>query len=393
MSIVIFGDLFTFPEGSAATNRVYTYAKGFLENVINVYVICFDNNYLDEKRGSFLGIKYYYPFSPRKKSKHFVARNWQKLVKYPATYSLIRKINKADKITAINSWSNSLVTHLFGRLLSAVARAKFIVECSEHPLRYYQSSLLKKKLGEISFSIESSISDGVFCISQYLMDFYKNRGVNGKKLLLVPSTVDPARFAKPAKKPVDFNYIGYFGGLTFKRDNVDLLIRAFADFSKQHPDIHLILGGYCKADVRRDILNLVAELNLQSRVTVLDYLKREEVVQYVCHAEILVMVRSNDLQSQASFPSKLTEFLATSRPVISVNVGEIPMYLKNGEHVFLVEPGNCKALAQTLDYVYRNPEVSQKVGQNGHSLTQTIFNYKYQATRMIGFISSLEDAR
>jgi hypothetical protein len=39
MSVVIFGDVFTFPEGNAATNRVYTYAKGFIENGIDVHVI------------------------------------------------------------------------------------------------------------------------------------------------------------------------------------------------------------------------------------------------------------------------------------------------------------------------------------------------------------------
>jgi hypothetical protein len=42
MSIVIYGDVFTFPECSAATNRVYTYAKGFIENGISVHVICFE---------------------------------------------------------------------------------------------------------------------------------------------------------------------------------------------------------------------------------------------------------------------------------------------------------------------------------------------------------------
>jgi hypothetical protein len=35
MSIVIYGDLFTFFEGSADTNRAYTDAKGFNKNGIS----------------------------------------------------------------------------------------------------------------------------------------------------------------------------------------------------------------------------------------------------------------------------------------------------------------------------------------------------------------------
>jgi hypothetical protein len=38
MAIVIFGDNFSFPEGNAATNRIYTYAKGFTENNVNTFV-------------------------------------------------------------------------------------------------------------------------------------------------------------------------------------------------------------------------------------------------------------------------------------------------------------------------------------------------------------------
>jgi hypothetical protein len=34
MAIVIFGDNFSFPEGDASTNRVYTYARGISENGI-----------------------------------------------------------------------------------------------------------------------------------------------------------------------------------------------------------------------------------------------------------------------------------------------------------------------------------------------------------------------
>ena len=46
MSVVIIGDMFSFPEGDAATNRVLTFAKGFLENGQKVHVICFGNEYI-----------------------------------------------------------------------------------------------------------------------------------------------------------------------------------------------------------------------------------------------------------------------------------------------------------------------------------------------------------
>jgi glycosyltransferase involved in cell wall biosynthesis len=389
MSIVIFGDLFSFPDGSAATNRVYTYAKGFIENGIPVHVICFLDDYHQEHEGVINGIHYYHPFAQKKRNKSFIIRNSKKLLKFPNTISIIRKINKEGKIIAINSWSNLLSTQLFAKTLCRLTNSKLIVECSEHPLRFYQSGKLRKKQGELNFAIESSISDGVFCISHFLVDFYKSKGVDSSKLFLVPSTVDPNRFIDIKAKPVNYNYIGYFGSLTFDRDNVDLLINAFAEFSKQNMNIKLVLGGFCSDSQRKQIVNLIAELGIQERVVLLEYLTREQVTQYIIHASILVMVRSKDLQSQASYPSKLSEFLASSKPVISVNVGEIPMYLKDGEHAFLVEPGNTKALAEKLIYVWSNYELALQVGQKGRQLTETVFNYSYQAKRMIEFITSL----
>jgi glycosyltransferase involved in cell wall biosynthesis len=393
MSIVIFGDIFSFPEGNAATNRVYTYARGFKDNNINVHVICFANEYRNEQEGLVNGISFYYPFKQGERNKYFVVRRWQKLLKYYRTLLLIAKINKQDKILAINVWTNLHLTHMFAWFLARIFNTKLITECSEHPLRHYQKDLWSRKQGIIKFYIESRLCDGVLCISNYLINFYKKSGIDERKLFLVPSTVDPARFLKTGSPPLNYRYIGYFGSLTFKRDNVDLLIKAFARIANLYPEFHLVLGGICTEHEKKDINELISQLNIKLKVEFLDYLSRQEIARYINHADVLVMVRSEDLQSQASYPSKLTEFLATSKPVVTVNVGEISDYLTDGLNAFLVEPGNSELLAEKLDYVIRNYALARQVGQNGKELTDTIFNYNFQAKRMIGFIDSLNNVK
>lgn len=389
MAIVIFGDLFNFPEGSAATNRVYTYAKGFKENDINVHVICFLSEYRSDNTGTFDGIHYYYPFGQKERSKSFVARRWKNFLKYFKTYSLIRQINKTDRIVAINSWTNLFWTHSFAWFLSKILNTKLIVECSEHPLRFYQQGVFIKKTGLLKLYLESRLCDGIFCISKFLLDFYNEKGIDSKKLLLVPSTVDPGRFEKPGERPLHYHYIGYFGSLTFKRDNVDSLIKAFAKFSPKNPKMHLVLGGFCDEHEKKNIRDLICQLGIQSKVELIDYLKRNEIVKYISHADVLVMVRGKDLESQASYPSKLTEFLATSRPVVTVDIGEVSMYLTDGVNAFIVEQGNVDALAEKLDFVVNNYQLAEKVGQNGKELTEGVFNYNYQAKKMISFIDSI----
>jgi glycosyltransferase involved in cell wall biosynthesis len=389
MSFIIFGDLFTFPDGQAATNRVYTYAKGFTENGIKVHVVVFSSTYNEVHNGRADGVSYYHPFEQKKRSTSFLIRSCQKIKKHIRTYRLLKKINREDKIIAINSWTNLLSTHLMAWLLSKLLRTKLITECSEHPLKDYQGGTITGIKGTVKFYIESRLCDGILCISRFLVDFHKKNGVNQRKLFLIPSTVDPSRFLRTGEKPIQEPYVGYFGSLTFTRDSVDVLVKSFAQISKHHPKVRLVLGGFCTDEVRKQLFDLIETLNITEKVKLVEYLTRQEILRYIIHADVLVMSRSRDLESDASYPSKLTEFLATGKPVLSVNVGEIADFLIDNENAFLVEPGNPEAMADKLNHIFNNYEFALQAGQKGKELTATVFNYNYQSKRMIDFIGLL----
>jgi glycosyltransferase involved in cell wall biosynthesis len=390
MSIIIFGDSFSFPEGNAATNRVHTYAKGFLENDIKVHVICFSNDYNKELDGVINDISYYHPFGQTKRKRHLLIRRWYKFIKYINCYNLCKEINEKDKILAINLWTNTLLTNLYAWILARLNRTKLIIERSEHPLRHHQNGAWNKMFGNMKLYFESHFCDGILCISNYLINFYKKAGIDPMKLLLVPSTVDPSRFLKIERNSLQDKYIGYFGSLTFKRDSVDQLIQAFEKIIALHPEYHLVLGGFCTEKEKKNIEELIVQLNIANKVNLLDYISRQEILTYISNADLLVMVRSNDLDSQASYPSKLTEYLATSKPVLTNNVGEISAYLTDGINAFLVEPGSSDLLAAKMDYILSNYEFAQSVGKNGEELTHTIFNYNFNAKKIIDFIMELK---
>lgn len=389
MAFVIFGDNFSFPEGDASTNRVYTYAKGLIENGISVYVICFENEYVNDLQGITEGIKYYHPLGQTERSRHFIMRRWKKFIKYFKTIALIRSINKTEKIDAVMAYTQRLTTHIFAWYLTRISRSNLVQECSEHPLIHYQEGPFKKRQGLLKTNIESRLSDGIFCISRFLIDFFKDQGVPQNKLFLIPSTVDPARFSGDEDNPFPFPYIGYFGGLTFYRDNVDILIKAFASLSERHAKLNLILGGFCSDKEMKQIHDLIRDLDLTAKVTVLNYLPRNEIIRYITHSQILVMVRAKGIETQASFPSKLTEYLATSKPVITVNVGEIPDYLTDGVDSFLIEPGEFSELTEKMEYVLNNYDSALEIARRGKQLTATTFNYNFQAKRIIQFLGSL----
>ena len=188
-------------------------------------------NILHVGEGVFNGIYYYHPFGQTTRNKHFIVRRLQKFVKYFKTIALVKKLNDDDKIIAINILTNLILTHSYTWFLSKIFRTKLIIECSEHPLRHYQHGPIQKLAGKVKFYIESRLCDGIYCISRFLIDYHKEHGISEKRLLLVPSTVDYTRFVRKGDSPFPFKYVGYFGALTFWRDNVDLLVKAFAAIS------------------------------------------------------------------------------------------------------------------------------------------------------------------
>ena len=386
-AIIIFGDTFTFPEGNAATNRVYTFAKGFHENGIEVFVIWFRNDYVETVEGAVNGIHYYHTFYQTKRSRSFIKRRLLKLNKYCRTFRIIQSINKNHKVLAINLWTNRLLVQEYVFLLSRVFRTIVIHEHSEHPLRAFQKNVVKRMWGEFKSFIGTGLCDGIFCISQYLIDFYKNRSVKEEKMLLVPSTVDTERFTGIGVSPLSYNYIAYCGSLTIGKDGVDILIDSFNRIASEITDIDLVLIGkgdseFEEAAIRRQTV----QLNLVNRVHFLGQLSRKDVPAYLVGAKVLVLARPTSIVADAGFPSKLTEYLSTGKPVLVTRVGDIPLYLKDEENAFLSEPDSAEAFAIKLRYILNNYEFALEVGGNGKTLTETVFNYNYQAKRMLEFM-------
>jgi glycosyltransferase involved in cell wall biosynthesis len=389
MTLVFLGDSFTFPEGDAATNRVHSYAKGLFENGLTIHVICFGSDYDAGGDGVINGIYFHHPFGRRKRSRYFIVRRWHKIRKYFNTFSIIKSIKKRDESIVFHCYTQLLQTQLFTYCLSKYFKSRVILERSEHPLRNYNDSRVSRKCGNLRVALEIRLCDSIFCISDYLINFYLSRGCKREKLFLVPSTVDTERFIGNFNTPFDFKYILYCGSLTTQKDGVDILIESFSKLPEKHSEVQLVLVGEADNEADEQLFrNLVSELKIEKKVYFTGKLPRNEIPAYLCNAELLALARPRSIVADAGFPSKLTEYLVTGKPVVVTSVGEIPVYLTDNQNAFLSEPGSADAFAGRMDFVLSNGLVGRQVGENGKALALTVFNYRYQAKRILDFINN-----
>ena len=386
-AFIIIGDSFTFPEGDAATNRVYTYAKGFADNGMRVHVICFRNDYHKEQNGEIDGIKFYHPFAQSARSPWFIKRRWHNLRKYYNTVRLLSEIRREHEIELIMAYTIRLYTQAFAFLLAKFSGAKHVLERSEHPFKSYKSKLASNFNGRIRVAFEIVFSNYIFCISDYLIDFYSKRGASEEMVFKVPSTVDAGRFNGVFQKQVPQKYICYSGSLTLMKDGVDILIRSYSRIVTEFPDILLMLVG--KADTTQDELffrKLVADLHIEDKVIFTGKVPRDAVPSYICNAEVLTLARPRSIVADAGFPSKVSEYLSTGIPVVATKVGEITRYLTDNLNAYLAEPDSVDDFAAKLKEVLGDYSHAREVGLKGREVALSEFNYLFQAKRILQFM-------
>ncbi len=94
---------------------------------------------------------------------------------------------------------------------------------------------------------------------------------------------------------------------------------------------------------------------------------------------------NQSLQADYGFSTKLGEYLATGRPVVSTKVGEIEKYLIDRKNAFLCEP-NIISVAEAICCIIEDYDSALKIGQEGKRCALEFFNNKTETAKIINEI-------
>ena len=364
--------------GEAWTNRILAYAKGFAEageEVVLYYIIT------DKKRTT---PRFNIPRvkvvnlweSDGPLARRFKAISFLKnLLRFP------RMVKKGDRIIVYGGYEYQL-----RMALKVKVKAKVFCEITEHP-QVFGSSKSAKRTNERKIKM-LKLLDGLFVISNTLKQYYISQGIPEESIHVINMFVDTNRFKGLMKKPTD-KYIGYCGAVSYDKDGVDCLIKAFAVFYKSHPDYKLkIFGRGLTDNVIPKLKQLATTLSVTDSVVFTGQVAPEQMPQLLFDAAILALARPDSIQAQNGFPTKLGEYLATGNPVVVTSVGEIPSFLTDGVNAFLAKPGDPEDFANRLCWVADNYERAKEIGQQGRILSNDAFNYSVQSKEALKYIDN-----
>jgi glycosyltransferase involved in cell wall biosynthesis len=239
------------------------------------------------------------------------------------------------------------------------------------------------QLEKVSMRICKSLASLVVVISSKL-----ERGSRGC-VLRIPALVDCARFEsghagwlpeRMGRK--EGSWIVYSGTLS-AHAGFRFLIEAMPFVLQRVPDANLVLAGYA-GELPESPQTIIQKQGLQHAVHYLGMLDSAEVVNLLAGADVLVMPKDSTSMNEFGFPSKLAEYLASGRPVVSTRVSDIPEYLSHGKNACLCPPGDAKALAQAIvDLLAAGLETRAAIGSAGMRLARTCFDVNVNCSRIL----------
>lgn len=397
-----------FMNPSAASNRLLGILNGLKSFNLEITVIILGGYFsnIEFKRyqtnGSVDGISYTY--LNKLKNISLFQRRISEYIVYPILgYILFHKIKKL--LSNLNEeyfiWLEyDMLSFQIAHLLPANNNLKFFIELNEFPdihkynqsTKYFWQRASANKTFNFFFKKIIPRLHGMALMTETLLRYYQPK-VNPKtKLLHLPMTVDLKRFdLAKTYEPIEglnCSYIAFVGSMNDAKDGVNLLIEAFGLISNDYPEYKLALFGFWAYDTSKHLYR-IQELGIQDKVIYSKPIDSEKVLNLIMNSDILVLPRPDSYQAKGGFPTKLGEYLASSKPVIVTKVGEIPNYLIDQKSAFFAEPGSVESLANALKFVLFDLDKSESVGLEGRKVAEMEFSSIIQSKKLESFLKEI----
>jgi len=167
---------------------------------------------------------------------------------------------------------------------------------------------------------------------------------------------------QPAKKELKKQFglssktILYTGRLAEEK-HIDVIIRAVAVVKRTMPDITMASTGHGNAE--SGLKKLVKTLDLEKNVFFFGYVEPKTFAQLYQASDIFTVMSTAETECIS-----MMQAMATGIPVIGANAGGLPEYI-TAQCGYVIEPGDCEALAQKIIYLFDHPREIETLGQGG----------------------------
>ena len=387
-----------FPFGMASSSRIRLLALSLVKqgSCVSVLVVrgtekAGRKSLNTEAQGVWHGINYEYmtgsPFIPRQS----LTRGLSKICGFIRTMLLLRKLKGEGKLDVVILYTRDLWT--IAKLSKFCHQLKIPValELCEWPIAQVKAHGGSKVKAEKFCREVFRYVDAVIPISSFIEDRVHEYGIREGRIipwLRIPVLVDVDEFQNSESKSPE-TLLMYCGSLGY-RNILKTVLDTCVLLKERHLSFRMtILGGQSSPDEFKWVKGYASEAGVLGRVDILEYVSDIELRKIYEEATAFLAPIPNDMQSLARFPTKIGEYFASGRPVITTKFGEAAYYLEDGVNAFVVEECDPVRIAEKVLYVSRNPAKASNVGIEGRNLAYSCFQYNLYGAPLLVFLQKI----
>lgn len=323
-------------------------------------------------RGHFEGIDYEYTSGRTARAGSFWARRLIDLWGHGVAAWRILTLDKSSAQPSLFIGYDLSGPRLLYYLVTATAKLRGIpvyIEVNERPW-----SMMEEKTWFSSLSPLLG-TDGAIVISDLLADWARKETAHrrrGYKILQIPILASGEEFKDITPGSVK-NYVVFSGAIAYA-STMRFIIEAMEKVWVVSPDCKLTLTGYRESHPEwKGLVEWTAARGVLQNVTLLGYLDRKDLLQLYSEAKALLIPLFDDVQSTARFPTKIGEYLYSSRPIVITPVADVGRYFKDGETAYVSGGLSAEAYGATVLRAVSD-EGASTVGQNGKRIAAENFD-------------------
>lgn len=231
-------------------------------------------------------------------------------------------------------------------------------------------------------------ADGHLVISKYLFNRILKMGFQRKNVKIHRMGCDINKY-QGLSKEVSREFLSinpnskifvYLGKLYLKDHK--LLVESFVSFlQKTSKDVELFIVGN----------NKPLRFDLPPNIHYTGWVSEEECKSYVTAADICLLPLSLTKANIARWPSKVTDYIAAGKPVISTNVGDVGEIFNSNEIGILVKDSSKDSFMKAMLDILRDEKKWNFFGRNSQVYATENLDWNILVSKAVQFYQSLTD--
>jgi len=205
--------------------------------------------------------------------------------------------------------------------------------------------------------------------------------VQPSRIHLVRGGVDLSVFKPNVSKrePEKKFVVLYSGGFSVAYD-FDAVFKAAKIVEAIDDDVEFVVQG--AGELLSSMRSSVSKLNVKNVKIVNKILSRADVAELLSQADVLILSLVEFDKPYRGMSSKLYEYQAVGKPIISCSRGLPSVYVKETNSGLVVYPGDAEALAKAVLELKENPAVARVMGESGRKYVENEASIEAVGLRM-----------